>query len=148
VDARCSFPRLCIYYAWALQFEYQMEAAESTLARAEAHLADPTGLQPTAQSASFPASQIIGHASAIRAYMALHRGEFDRAVDLALAALKALPEEEADAEHPADEMRAMRGAVILGLGIGYLQLGQMEAAYQALQRALPLNRRAGNRYGS
>jgi LuxR family maltose regulon positive regulatory protein len=160
VEARSKFPRLCIYYAWALQFEYQLEAAESALAQAEAHLADPAGLQLAAQSASFPASQITGHASAIRAYIAFRRGEFDRAVELALAALQVLPDEEADRsyltdgerpadrEHPGDEMRVVRGAATLFLGYAYLQLGQTEAAYQALQSALPLNQRAGNRYGA
>jgi LuxR family maltose regulon positive regulatory protein len=137
VEARAKFPRLCIYYAWALQFEYQLEAAESTLAQAEAHLADPTGL-----TESFPASQIIAHASAIRVYAALHRGEFDLAVDRALAALKVLPEQ------GADDMRAVRGITLLGLGLATFQWGQMEVAYQTLQSALPLNQRAGNRYAA
>jgi len=143
VDVCCSFPRLCIYHAWALQFEYQLEEAERTLARAEACLADPSSLPE-----SFSASQITDYANAVRVYIALHRGEFDRAVDLSLAALKALPEEEADKEYPADQMRAVRGAITLGLGIGYFELGRMGAAYQALQNALPLNQQAGSRYAA
>jgi LuxR family maltose regulon positive regulatory protein len=152
VEARSKFPRLCIYHAWALQFEYQLEAAESTLALAEAHLAHPTKLlaaeKPQAeQPASFSASQITNYANAVRVYMALHRGEFDRAVDLALAALRALSEE-ADKEHPADQMRAVQGAITLALGMGYFELGRMGAAYQALQSALPLNQQAGSRYAA
>jgi LuxR family maltose regulon positive regulatory protein len=155
VDVRAEFPRLCIYHAWALQFEYQLDSVEPTLALAETHLRDTTKLP-----ASFPPSQITGHADAIRAYTALRRGEVDRAVDLLLAALKTLTEEEAGKEHPAGkaersgrrhpakEVLALRGIIKLGLGIGYLNLGQMEAAYQSLQSALPLNQRTGNRYGA
>jgi ATP/maltotriose-dependent transcriptional regulator MalT len=96
VDVREEFPRFCIYYAWALQFEYQLDAAESILARTETYLADPEVL-PTSSTAS----EIGGHANAIRAYIALKRGELDRAVDLSLAALKTLPEQEAGKDHPA-----------------------------------------------
>jgi LuxR family maltose regulon positive regulatory protein len=140
-EERCRFPRLCIYYAWALQFEYQLEAAESALACAEAHLDStlPTARSP---SAAFSASQIAHHARAVRVYMAVQRGESDRVIELARDALKALPEE---AE---EEPCVVRGAVTLGLGIGHFQLGQTEAAYRALQSALPLNQRCGNRYAA
>jgi LuxR family maltose regulon positive regulatory protein len=37
--------------------------------------------------------------------------------------------------------------VQIGLGMIYLELGQVEDAYQALKRASPVNQRAGNRYG-
>jgi len=149
-EERAKFPRLCIYYAWALMFEWRLEAAEQTLAMAEVHLAEPTRLQPTSQSASFSAIQIAGHASAIRTYVASRRGEHDRAVEIALATLKALPEEEADAdrEHPAYDVRVVRGIVMLGLGQGYFDLGQMEAAREALQTALSLNQRGGVRYAA
>jgi LuxR family maltose regulon positive regulatory protein len=158
-EVRCKCPRLCIYHAWALQFEYQLEAAESALALAEGQSTDP-GELPLAESPSAVLpfcpfdSQVASHASAIRGYMALQGGEFDQAVGLLLSALDALPEtgtdgrHPADKEHPADQMRALRGAITLGLGIGYFELGQMEAAYQALESALPLNQQAGNRYGS
>ncbi len=137
VDVRREFPRLCIYHAWALQFEYQLEAAEAALTLAEARLADSEGMPR-----SFPASQVTSHVAAIRAYIALRRGEFRQAVDLILAALKTLPEQETQKD------LVPRGAVTLGLGMGYLNLGNMGAAYQALQSALPLNHQAGNRYGA
>ena len=135
LDIRRQFPRLCIYHAWALQFEYQLESVEPALALAEAHLKDPQELPE-----SFSAARITDHANAIRAYTALHRGEFDRSVALSLQALEALPEEETV------EVRRLRGAVTLALGLGYYELGQTEAAHRAIQTALPLNQEAGSRY--
>jgi tetratricopeptide (TPR) repeat protein len=74
--------------------------------------------------------------------MAVQRGEPDLVIERAHAALEALP------EVAADEPPVVRGAVTLGLGIGHFHLGQTEAAYQALQSALPLNVRDGNRYAA
>ena len=143
---RCRFPRLCIYHAWALQFEYQLEAAESALACVEAHLdamvateASPADASP---SSAFSTSQIAHHVRAIRVYLAVQRGQPDRAVERARTALKALSED------AVDEPPVVRGAVTLGLGIGHFQLGQAEAAYRVLQSALPLNQRDGNRYAA
>lgn len=39
VEERARFPRLCIYHAWALMFEWRLEEVEPALAMAEAHLA-------------------------------------------------------------------------------------------------------------
>jgi LuxR family maltose regulon positive regulatory protein len=133
------FPRLCIYYAWALQFEYQLEAAEAALACAEAHM-DARMASARAPSAAFSTAQIAHHARAVRVYMAVQRGEPDRVIELASAALKALSRE------AVDELLVVRGAVTLGLGMGHFQLGQIEAAYRALQSALSPNQRCGNRY--
>jgi LuxR family maltose regulon positive regulatory protein len=124
-----------------LQFESRLGAAESALACAEAHL-EVTAATEGAPLATFSASQIAHHARAIRVYLAVQRSEPDLAIELARAALEALPKE------TAQEPRVVRGAVTLGLGIGHFQLGQTEAAYRALQRALPLNRRDGNRYAA
>jgi LuxR family maltose regulon positive regulatory protein len=143
VDVREEFPRLCIYHAWALQFEYQLDAAEVALALAEARLADPEGMPR-----SFPASQVTSHAAAIRAYIAVHRGEFERGIDLSLAALSGLPGEEAGKKHPAHESLILRGIITLNLGIGYFELGQMDAADRALQSALPLNQQVASRYSA
>jgi LuxR family maltose regulon positive regulatory protein len=139
-EERIKFPRLCIYYAWALQFEYQFEAAESALESAEAYL-DATVSVEASTAAAFSASQIAHHARAIRVYIALQRGEPDRAIELARAALEALTGEEV-----ADELLVVHGAVRLGLGIGYFELGQIEAAYRTIQSALSPNQRCGNRY--
>jgi LuxR family maltose regulon positive regulatory protein len=136
-DVRARFPRLCIYHAWALQFEYQLDLVEPTLALAEAHLADSALL-----SEPFSASQIAGHANAIRVFTAMKMGELDRAVELSLAALRVLPKENTE------EVLVMRGAITLGLGMGYLELGQVEPAYQTFQEALHLNQMTGNRYAA
>jgi LuxR family maltose regulon positive regulatory protein len=45
-------------------------------------------------------------------------------------------------------MHALRGAILLGLGIGYFGLGRADPARQALQAALPYNQQAGNRYAA
>jgi LuxR family maltose regulon positive regulatory protein len=137
VDARARFPRLCIYHAWALVQELQLESTETTLALAEAHLEVPSNL-----SEDFSAIQIIHHATAIRVYLAFARGEYDRAVDLAHDAIASLSRDK-----PPD-IRSLRGAIELCLGMTYIKLGQMGAAWQALQGALPLNKQTGNRYGA
>jgi len=89
LELRAQFPRLCIFHAAALQFEYQLETAESTLILAEAHLADPTKLPKT-----FPASQLTNLARITRAYIAGHRGDYEEALDLSLLAYEALPDSE------------------------------------------------------
>ncbi|MFC1923489.1 LuxR C-terminal-related transcriptional regulator, partial [Chloroflexota bacterium] len=132
---RTQFPRLCIYYAWSLQFEYQLEAAESMLAQAEAHLADPGELPK-----SFPASQITGHANAIRAYIAGQRGDFEEAVALSLLAYKVLPDLETR------QVDILRGILALHLGTMYNFLGQVENAHHYLEIALPLNQKVGTHY--
>jgi LuxR family maltose regulon positive regulatory protein len=44
LEVRALFPRLCIFQATALQFEYKLEAAESLLTLAEENLPDPAKL--------------------------------------------------------------------------------------------------------
>lgn len=136
-EVRAHYPRLCIYHAWALQFEYQLDSVDPTLALAEAYLTDAARLPE-----SLPPSQIIGHVNTIRAYTAAKRGEFQQSVDLSLSALEALPDEDTRGVH------LLRGVTLLGLGMGYLELGQMEAAYQAYQMALPLNLRVASHYAA
>jgi LuxR family maltose regulon positive regulatory protein len=136
-DVRAQFPRLCIYHAWALQFEYQLEAAESTLQLAEAHLVDPGELPR-----SFPASQITGNANAIRAHIATRRKKSDLAIEISLAALKELPEENTR------EFLFLRGMLLLVLGTAYYGLGKMDSAYEVLRRALPLNQQVDHHYAS
>jgi LuxR family maltose regulon positive regulatory protein len=136
-NVRAQFPRLCIYYAWALQFEYHLDAVEPALALAEAYLADPVSL-----SKSFSANQVRGHASAIRAYMAIRRGRPDQCIELAQRALSDLPDEDTRG------VLLLRGAITLGLAIGYLQTGELEASCVAALSALPMNQRVGNRYAA
>jgi len=110
---------------------------EPALALVEAHLNDPTRLPE-----SFQPAVITGHINTIRAYTATKRGEFERSVNLSLATLEALPDEDTK------DVLLLQGVTMLGLGMGYFNLGQMEAAYQAYQTALPLNQQFGNRYAA
>lgn len=137
VNVRAQFPRLCIFHAWALQFEYHLETVEPTLAMAEAHLADPASLPR-----SFSASQIRGHASAIRAYMAFRRGRPDHSIALSQKALNDLPDEDTRG------VLFLRGVITLGLAIAYKQKGELEASRLAALSALPMNQQAGNRYAA
>ncbi len=124
-EARSRYARLCIYHAWALQFEYQLESAESALPLAEAYLKNSEE-----SSGSFPADQIACHAHAIRAFSALKRKEYVRAVDLALAAQESLP------NGNARELKSLRGIILLGLGMAYVEQGQIKAACGNLSQAL------------
>ena len=137
VHVRAQFPRLCIYHAWALQFEYHLEAVEPTLALAEAYLADPASLPK-----SFSANLVRGHASAIRTYMASRRGMPDQCIELSQRALNDLPDEDRRG------VLLLRGAITLGLAIAYLQTGELEACYLAALSALPMNQQVGNRYAA
>jgi LuxR family maltose regulon positive regulatory protein len=134
---RAKFPRLCIYHAWALQFEYQLEAVEPTIALAEAHLSDPISLPE-----SFSAEHLSSHVSAIRSYMAYRKGEYENSVDLSIATLETLPEENTQ------EVLLIRGAVTLGLGMSYRELDDLETSHLYMQSALPMNQQAGNRYAA
>jgi LuxR family maltose regulon positive regulatory protein len=137
VHIRAQFPRLCIYHAWALQFEYHLDAVEPMLALAEAYLADPASLPK-----SFPADLVRGHASAIRSYMASRWGRPDQCIELSLRALDALPDDDSHG------VILLRGVITLGLAIAYLQTGQLEACRLAAMSALPMNQQAGNRYAA
>ncbi len=137
VDVRARFPRLCIYHAWALVLEFQLESAETALMMAESHLEDPKNLPK-----SFSAVQITHHATAIRVYLAWASGEYDRCVDLSHEAIASLSRDK-----PPD-LRGLQGAIKLCLGMTYIKLGQIEAAYQALHSALLPNLQTGNRYSA
>jgi LuxR family maltose regulon positive regulatory protein len=134
---RAKFPRLCIYHAWALQFEYQLEIVEQTIALAEENLSEPASLPE-----SFSADQISGHANAIRSYVAFRKGEYENSVELSIATLETLPEENTQ------EVLLLRGALMLGLGMSYRQLDDLETSHLFTQRALPMNQKAGNRYAA
>lgn len=137
VHVRAQFPRLCIYHAWALQFEYHLDAVEPTLALAEAYLAEPASL-----AESFSADEVRGHASAIRTYMAIRQGRPDRSIKLAQTALNDLPDEDTRG------VLLLRGAIELGLAIAYEQTGELEACYRAALNALPINQQVGNQYAA
>ncbi|MGB3715372.1 MAG: LuxR C-terminal-related transcriptional regulator [Candidatus Promineifilaceae bacterium] len=146
-DVRARFPRLCVYHALALILERQPEAVEPALILAEAHLNEPENLPE-----NFQASQITGFANMVRAHAALQRGDYEQAVELALAALRDLPEGDADSDgssergHPTREASVLPGALKTHLGMGYYALGQMDMAQRSLQNALLLSQQAGIRF--
>ena len=135
LKVRAQFPRLCIFHAVALQFEYQLEAAESTLTLAEAYLADPTKLPENLNVRHLKSLARITHA-----YIARQRGEDEKAINLSLEEIKTLPELETK------EVDILRGTLALNLGMAYDRLGQMVSAHHFLQIALPLCQKAGLRY--
>lgn len=133
---RARFPRLCIYHAWALQFELRLDSVEPVLALAETHLPNP-GIQ----SKNFTKHELLGHAKAIRAYTAVRNWDPFQAIALSKSALEELPKEETN------ELLTVAGAAWLGLGIAHQELGQVEDAAQSFNTALPINQQAGNHYG-
>lgn len=134
---RAQFPRLCIYHAWALQFEYHLEAVEPALALAEAYLAESAALPE-----SFSAHLVRGHASAIRTYQAYGRGRPAQCIALSQRALNDLPDEDTRG------VLLLRGVITLALAIAYLQTGDLERCNLAALSALPMNQEAGNRYAA
>jgi LuxR family maltose regulon positive regulatory protein len=146
-DVRARFPRLCVYHSLALILERRLEAVEPALVLAEAHLNEPEKLPE-----NFQASQITGFANMVRAHAALQRGDYEQAVELLLAALRDLPERDADTDgssergHPTSGASVLPGALKTHLGMGYYALGQMDMAQRCLQNALLLSQQAGIRF--
>jgi len=136
LEVRARFPRLCIFHAWALQFELRLDSVETALVLAEAHLPNPDR-----RSKNFTNHQLLGHAKAVRAYIAIRERDPIRAIALSRSALEELPKEETK------ELLTVAGAAWLGLGIAYQELGQVEGAVQSFSKALSLNQQVGNYYG-
>ncbi|HZD11508.1 MAG TPA: hypothetical protein VE553_09210, partial [Candidatus Binatia bacterium] len=128
LHVRAQFPRLCIYHAWAMQFEYHLDAVEPTLALVEPYLADRASLPE-----SISADEVRGHVAAIRSYVALKRGKPAQSIELAQRALNDLPEEESRG------VLFLRGVITLGLSMAYRRMGELDACRLAALSALPLN---------
>lgn len=75
-------PRLGLYHAWALLWTAQLEAAATWLQDVEAELGD---------DASDP---LGGEIAALRAYIALFRGDFFRSIEYSQQALEQLPQKD------------------------------------------------------
>ena len=138
LDARARFPRLCIYHAWALQFEFQLEAVEPVLALAEAHLS-----ASGKAAEGFSASDIVGFANAARSFAVRQAGDVHLALHLSQAGLQALP-----AGDNRRNVLIVRGVLTLNLGMAYLALGQLDTARACLESGLELNLRADSRYAA
>ena len=135
LEVRALFPRLCIFHAAALQFEYKLEAAESLLTLAEANLSDPAQLPD-----NLNVSYLTNLVKVTRSYIAGHRGNYKEAIELSLHAYETLPEAETR------EVAIVRATLATNLGITYSFLGQVQSAHHFLRIALSLNQRTGLRY--
>ena len=125
-------PRLCITYAMLLAYNVQLDAAESYLRLAEAHLLpSPEGEMPP------DVLEMLGEIDGIRADLARHQGDIPRAIALCRQALERIPQDNV----------FLRGNINLNLGAAYAYNGDMEAAQQALTAAVELGQAAGNLHG-
>jgi LuxR family maltose regulon positive regulatory protein len=110
-------------FAWARMLSGQYELAEQNLHQAE-WLAQE---EPSA----------LGEIAAAEVFLAQSLGDGERLIEKSHQALALLP---------ADNL-TQRGNVALGLGIAYWHIGQLGAAQQALEEALPACQGSGNLYG-
>jgi LuxR family maltose regulon positive regulatory protein len=135
-----SRPWLCIAHAWVLAFAGVLDAAESRLKSAETSLETfgdarrAEGLVTSTSSVQAlsmaEGRRIAGHIAAIRAYVAGNRGDMSCAAELAREALEQLPEEDL----------AVRGLSAGLLGSVLRWSGDLEAAAEALTRAIAITR--------
>jgi len=123
------YPILCVFYAFALLFSGQLEAAEPILGIAEAN------------RDKAPRIPIPGYAATVRAFVANQMGDNHKAVNLAEQAL----EEMLDAL-PDRVTLFFRGAAVIWLGVNYRKLGDLEKARELFVKAASLNEAAGNIY--
>jgi LuxR family maltose regulon positive regulatory protein len=136
-DLRATHVRLAVAHAWALIFDARSESAEAAIAAAEAHLAHPEHLPD-----ELPAPLLAAMIAAQRAYIARRTGYADAALRHSDAALAALDAAEGTLAG-SDLAGAMRGLVLLNLGIVHQWLGDdPRAAERAYLAALPLNHAA------
>jgi LuxR family maltose regulon positive regulatory protein len=131
-----SRPWLCIAHAWALLFagsldtvEFQLKSAETTLHRS-GHARPTEG--PALSTAD--SQHIAGHIAAIRAYVAMLRGDMSDAAELTREALDQLPEEDV----------AVRGLCAGLLGSALRWSGDLVASAQALTGAIAISQAAGD----
>jgi len=162
-----SRPKLCLIHAWAMLYTAQFSEAEIWATHAEAALAESAG--PGAAPAAPDPAPLLGEVDALRATVAVNRGQFSLAIELSQRALLRLPPDQAlgrilvhldlgDAFSVSDDYAAAHQAmaealhiaegvanldlmvVILGSqGALYLRQGQLHRAATVLQRALALD---------
>jgi LuxR family maltose regulon positive regulatory protein len=119
IDAR---PWLAIYHAWALLLTGQTDAVEPRLQAAER------------SEIKERRSEMLGHATAIRAYLAALQRDVPHAIELAQEALALLPKDEL----------VVRGVVSFTLGGACLMHGDASGASQAFAKAGAIGQAAGN----
>jgi len=121
-----SRPWLCVYHAWALLLNGQLEAAERRLQDVE-RLGE---IDPS----SADGRDLRGHLTAIRGYSAAMQGKMLQAIELSRRALELLPEDNL----------SLRSLIYYLLGGISIMSEDLEGAREALERAAQLAQAAGN----
>ncbi|MEP7357435.1 MAG: LuxR C-terminal-related transcriptional regulator, partial [Anaerolineales bacterium] len=131
-------PRLCIQSAWAAAINGQLDEVEPLLTAAEAGLGPrPAAPAPTDMTeAEWQAApgRLWAQVSILRGFVARFRGDLAGAIAHSQRAL---------AQIPAGAPR-MRSVALIPLGHAYVQLGEAEAANQALTEAMDQSRATGH----
>jgi LuxR family maltose regulon positive regulatory protein len=125
-DLARSRPWLCIHQAWPLTFAGKTDAAELLLQQIEWQV-PPDDLAPERR-------EILGHVAAMRAMLAVMRGDMPRAIEQA---------HRADELLPSDNL-IPRNIISFALASAYYAEGELAKASQALTEELRLGRAAGN----
>jgi LuxR family maltose regulon positive regulatory protein len=112
-------PHLCLFHAWTLILNNQIAEAEQRLQTASELKAAPA---------------ILGQVAAMRALIALFRGDMRRANELTRQVQAVLP-----ASDP-----FMRGVTTFNLGLSHFLNGDAEAARQAFAEVANISRQSGN----
>ncbi|MCC6627254.1 MAG: hypothetical protein IT340_07600 [Chloroflexi bacterium] len=125
-------PRLCIGVAWALLAIGQFAAIDHWVAAAEAGLHGTAGAgDERPDGSSVPA--LLAQIDALRATVAVHGRDADRAIVLARRALDHLPSTDT----------VVRAMVAHDLGDAHLLRGEVDAASRAFAEAIAVSRQAG-----
>jgi len=119
-----SRPRLCIVHAWALITVHQVEAAEARLRDAERLLSggDPALVAVQAKNSFADVEPLLGELDAVRAAIAVFRGEAPLAITLSHRALAS----------SVGNDPGLRSIIVRNLAIAHWRNGDVEAANRAL----------------
>lgn len=114
-------PWMSVFYAWALAYTGQLDRVEAHLRHSASTLSAES--KPVAEQ-----KQLQGHIAAIRTLLAKNRGDMSRAIELAIQALRCLPE---DDQKTRSFVAAMQGNALLWGN----QLAEAAAAFQTAVQA-------------
>jgi LuxR family maltose regulon positive regulatory protein len=137
-----SRPQLCFFHAWNLFSSGQLDAAEKTLQAAEIAFgsgADRANQTPSTgwdELSGADRTTLMGRAAAMRAYLALYRGDVEGTMRYARLSLDNLP----------DRDLTWRSTAAIALGDALDISGETEAAYQARSDAIVTSKRTGDPY--
>jgi LuxR family maltose regulon positive regulatory protein len=137
-----SKPQLCIFHAWYLWVNGQLDAAERTLQAAEqaidssADRATETDPQEQVSITNSDRAKLQGRAAAVRAFIGSFRGDVPGIIQHARQALLYLPQQDL----------TWRTLAAIVLGDAHLFKGDMTEAYRARLEALGTSKAAGDVY--